>query len=57
MFDDGVAAVEDDVELAVGIDLDTFDHLADCIVVVFTAAVSEAFYGSFQFSLRKPFVA
>ena len=50
MFDDGVAAVEDDVELAIGIDFDAFDHLADGIVVVFTAAVSEAFYGSFQFS-------
>ena len=38
MFDDGVATVEDDVELAIGIDLDAFDHLADGIVVVHASA-------------------
>ena len=56
MFNDGVAAVEDDVELTAGIDFDAFDHLADGVVVVFTATVSEAFDASLQLcSLFKSF--
>ena len=43
IFDDGVAAVEDDVQSAVRMNLNAFDHLTDCVVVIFTTAVSETF--------------